>query len=179
MKKRKTRSFSVVDSKKLPKNTPFTPELATHRKIERRPTNRAGEYGFRIRLLSDDTGDARLVIAAERYVDDAHLAGGARDRDLSGVRAGGSCDGYTVAQLDAQGRVREAETAIRPVYAQILRDALLDCVTASELGRRWRISHVTATVWARQAFEALADHYDVVDRVGFKKIDLPRLQPIG
>jgi len=141
----------------------FTREAAQRAQIEIRKTNIAGQYGFRVRSLTDATADVRLILAAARYADD-HALGvqGVRGERLGlcGSDLISGCGGFTQTRLDALKRLREADAFLMPVDTQIVRDIVVDCVSALELSRRWKISGKTAGVWALKALNRLADWFE-------------------
>ena len=153
----------VIDPDKLPTGAEFTPELAKRRTIERRQLTRAGEYGWRIRCLSGETGNKRWEDAAARFADDYAIGMGVRGERLgTGERTdyAASAGGYTQVQLDALKRLRQAKAALGPVFAQVMHDIACDGMTASALGRAWKISDKTALQWGVVALENLALWYE-------------------
>lgn len=157
------------DKLKLPKGAEITPYQALRAVIEMRKTNVAGDYGFRIRLLSDETGDPRLVHAATQYADD-HALGveGVRGERL-GIGGGdhvSSAGGYTQTQLDALTRHRKATQALGPIESALIFEIVINCVNATKLAtvlaaiHRKPMTDKTAVVRAREALEHLADIYE-------------------
>lgn len=141
----------------------FTQEFAKRRTVERKKTNRAGEYGFRVIFLFDETQNKRLIDAATRFADDDALGvQGVRGErvGIGGGDFGSSAGGYTQTRLDALKRLRNAKDAIGIVNYEIMRHITVNCFTARELGRYWGVKGETAKAWALKANEALADHYE-------------------
>ena len=154
----------VLDPSKLPR-VEFSPELAARCVIEMRTLNRAGEYGFRVRLLSDETGDVRLIQAATQYADDFALAVGVRGERLGTGETpcyASSAGGYTQTQLNAVRRLREAVCGVGADAMSWLYLAVIECLSALEIARRKQCSDVTAAKYVRVSLEALADWYDGV-----------------
>lgn len=155
----------IIDPAKPPAGIEFPVELLTHVAVEKLPTNIAGHYGFRVRCLADDTGDARLIMAAAQYADDYAIGvDGVRGERLGmGVQTdyATTAGGYTQAQLDALQRVREVAKAVGMIAGVMLYDSVILCMTARELQRKHNMKcHKTAQRRVTAALEALADYYE-------------------
>ena len=155
---------TIVNPTKPPANVEFPLELLAHVAIEKRATNIAGIYGFRVRCIADDTGEARLIMAAAQYADDYALGvDGVRGERLgTGERPNYStaAGGYTQTQLDALKRHRETCEAVGVVNVGWLHYAVIDCMTAKHIGEIMACSDKTAATRVRDALETLADWYE-------------------
>lgn len=151
-----------ANSKPFAGQIEITPDQAKHATIEIRAGKLAGEYGFRVRTLADETADVRLIHAAVRFADDYALGvSGVRGERMGlGSDNRASPGGYTQTQLDALQRLREAQQAVGMIANGILYLIIIECVTARELGRRINQDHKGAQRHAKKALTALADWYD-------------------
>jgi hypothetical protein len=152
------------DKLNLPKGAEITPYQALRSNIEMRKTNVAGIYGFRIRCISDETGDTRLIQAATKYADDYALGVAGVRGEMLGLGIAGdytsSPGGYTQTRLDALKRMREAIQGLGMRHSNMLHMVLIECVSARELGRRFGIDDKTAAKRAITSLNALADWYE-------------------
>ena len=162
----------IVNPDKMPKNAQFTPELAMQRTIEKRPTNIAGQYGFRIRCLCDASGDARLALIGAKYAD-MHAIGieGVRSERMMVAVSGGRGDGFPAARITALGWIADAKRAIGGYECWVIEQAAVECISALELSRRMRVTDKTATVALKKYLEALADWDERPHKTSPKKSD--------
>ena len=159
-----TKKIDLVKPPTNPDALAFCPELLNHVMVEINKTGfRPGETGYRLATIATMAGDTRLIYAANQYADDYALASGARGERLGTGATGdyvASAGGYTQTQLDAVTRLREAQQALGQWHAALVFDVVIDCVTARELGRRWKQDDKQAARHAVKALDKLAEWYE-------------------
>jgi hypothetical protein len=155
---------TIVDPEKMPSAAEISRWQAARAVIEMRKTNIAGEYGFRIRLLSDATGDTRLIMAATQYADDYAIGieGVRGERMGLGVQTdyASSADGYTQTRIDALTRLSKTNQALGIIHQPMVYNVVIAGLGASAIGRILGVSDKTAAVRAREALDKLANIYE-------------------
>lgn len=161
----------LVNPRKLPKNASFTPEMAARHEIEKIPTPRAGQYGYRVRTIADSAKSARITLIATKYAD-LYAIGmeGVRDeRPLVRVDGGGSGgDGYSATRLAALTWLAKAARAVGADTCALIEVAVVWGATATGLARELGVSDKTARARVIQALTALAD-WDEAPKKNIKK----------